>query len=124
MSYTVEKIHADNVLEMLTEYQYALIYGISGIVFRKAADCNGVCWDECFEARFFDEDKELHIYEEDGEKRAVKVTGTVDEDCLLKKYELQDHYFGPGKYLCVCEHLEYDEDGQAMVVLTRLAGIV
>lgn len=124
MNYTIEKIHVDDVLEMLAEYQYALLYGISGIVFCKAADYDGADWDECFEARFFDEDKELHIYEEDGKKCAVKVMGTVDDDCLVKKYELQDRYFGPGRYLCVCEHLKYDEDGQAAVALTRLTGIV
>lgn len=124
MSYTTERMRADNALEMLAEYQYALVYGISGIVLCKAADYDGTDWEECLEARFFDGDKELHIYEEDGEKCAVKVTGTVDGDCQVKKYALQDRYFGPDRYLCVCEHLKYDEDGQAAVALTRLTGIV
>jgi len=54
---------------------------------------------------------------------AVKVVGTMDENCLMKKYVLQDKYSVLGKYLCVCEHLDYDEDGQAFVVFTRLTGV-
>lgn len=123
MSYTVEKIDADQALEGIAGYQYALVYMMSGIIFCKAADFKEPDWDECLEARFFDENKEIHIYEEDGKWCAVKAAGTIDGDCLMKKYRLQDHYFGQGKYLCVCEHLGYDEDGQAAVMLTRLTGI-
>lgn len=123
MSYTVEKIDADNVLEQLAEYRYALVYRISGITLCRVSDFDNADWDECFEARFFDEEKELHIYKDDGVLHAVKCAGTVDDDCLVKKYRLQDRYFGQNKYLCVCEHLDYDEDGQAAVALTRLTGI-
>lgn len=123
MSYTAEKVDADKALESIAEYQYALVYGMSGITLCRTADFRETKWEECLEARFFDENKELHIYEEDGRRCAVKVAGMMDDDCLLKKYVLQERYFGQGKYLCVCEHLEYDEDGQAAVALTRLTGI-
>ena len=96
---------------------------ISEIIFRRTVDIGEVNWDECLEARFFDENKELHIYEEDGAQCAVKIEGTLDGDCLIKKYELQERYSNLGKSLCVCEHLEYDKDGQASVALTRLIGI-
>lgn len=123
MSYTVERIDLQEVLADLTAYQYALVYGMSGIFFGRTADCGEPDWEECLEARFFDENKELHLFEEDGRLCAVKVTGTMDEDCLVKKYVLQERYFGRGSCLCVCEHLCYDEDGQASVALTRLTGI-
>lgn len=123
MSYTVERIDAVKALKSIAEYQYALVYKMSGIIFCRTADFDLTDWDECLEARFFDENKELHIYEEDGGQFAVKVTGTMDSDCLMKQYELQAYYFGENKRLCVCEHLDYDEDGQASVVLTRLTGI-
>lgn len=123
MSYTVERMDAEKVLESIAEYQYALVYKMSRIIFCKTADFDQADWDECLEARFFDENRELHIYEEDGGRLAVKVTGTTDSDCLMKKYELQPCYFGENRYLCVCEHIDYDEDGQASVVLTRLTGI-
>ena len=123
MSYTIEKIEADKVLEIIADYQYALVYKISEITFCMAAELKEFSWEECIEARFFDETKELHIYEEDGELCAVKTVGELDDDCLVKKYNLQEHYFGENKCLCVCEHLDYDNDGQAFIVLTRLTGI-
>ena len=124
MSYTVEQVDARKALESIAEYQYALVYMMSGITFCKTTDLGGTDWDECLEARFFDENKELHLYDEDGGQIAVKVTGTMDNDCLMKKYELQKRYYiEKNKYLCVCEHLGYDDDGQASVVLTRLTGI-
>lgn len=127
MSYTIEKIEADKALEDFADYQYALIYMMSEIIFCKTADLDAPDWGECLEARFFDENKELHIYEEDGKLRAVKIDGSVDSDCLTKKYKIRSCYFGQTekerKYLCVCEHLDYDEDGQAFVILTRLTGI-
>lgn len=123
MSYTVERVDTDKALKDIAGYQYALLYMISEIIFCRASDISEVNWDECLEARFFDEDKELHIYEDDGRQCAVKTTGTLDSDCLIKKYELQERYRDLGKLLCVCEHLKYDEDGQTMVALTRLFGV-
>lgn len=124
MSYTVERMDMESALKEIFAYEYALIYGMSRIVLCKAEELEQVNWDECFETRFFDNTKELHLYEQDGRMCAVKVVGTMDENCLTKKYVLQDNYSALGKYLCVCEHLGYDEDGQAFVVLTRLTGIV
>lgn len=124
MSYTVERISMDQALEKIAAYQYALIYEMSEIIFCRTENLGHVEGDECLEARFFDESGELHIYEEDGRRCAVMARGTMDDDCLMKKYALQERYFGAGKYLCVCEHLAYDEDGQAVVALTRLAGVV
>lgn len=123
MSYTVEKIGMEQASEDITTYRYALIYEMSEIIFCAVESLEPVKWDECLEARFFDEDRELHVYEKDGKLCAVRVCGTMDDDCLIKKYALQERYFGTGKYLCVCEHLAYDEDGQAVVALTRLTGI-
>lgn len=123
MSFTVERVDADKAWKDIAGYRYALLYMISEVVFCRASDISEVNWDECLEARFFDEDKELHIYEDDGRQCAVKATGTLDSDCLIKKYELQERYHDLGKLLCVCEHLKYDEDGQAMVALTRLVGV-
>lgn len=123
MSYTAERIEVDTALAHISEYRYALVYQISGILFCGTGELHGFDLGECLEARFFDADKELHIYEEDGNWCAVKISGTEDDDCLIKRYELQERYFGAAKYLRVCEHLTYDEDGQASVVLTRLTGI-
>lgn len=124
MSYTVERIGVNEALENISEYQYALVYQMSELLFGSTEKIAEIDLEECLEARFFDADKELHIYEEDGDWRAVKVCGMEDDDCLIKRYKLQARYFGEGRYLRVCEHLTYDEDGQAAVAITRLTGIV
>ena len=123
MSYTVERVDVDEALRKISEYQYALVYQMSELLFCSTEKLSRINLDECLEARFFDADKELHMYEEDGSWCAVKAYGTEDDDCLTKRYKLQDEYFGKGRYLCVCEHLTYDEDGQAAVARTRLTGI-
>lgn len=123
MGYTVEKIDMNAALENIAAYQYALVYQMSEILFCSTEKLSKIDLMECFEARFFDADKEIHIYETDGNWCAVKVCGTEDDDCLIKRYELQERYFGVDKYLRVCEHLTYDVDGQAVVALTRLTGI-
>ncbi len=122
MSYTAERVEAFGALEHITDYEYALVYMMSGLFFCRTADLKTPDWSECLEARFFDSEKELHVYGEDGAMQAVKVRGTADDDCLVKKYEL-DGKWSMGKYLCVCEHFAYDADGQAYVALTRLAGV-
>lgn len=123
MSYAIEKMDPKEAWAEASSYQYALRYEIGGIFLEKTADICGNSGEECMEVRFFDAEKELHIYEDDGEQHAVKVTCTGKEDCQEKRYLLQERYAGIGKYLCVCEHLGYDEDGQAAVELTRLTGI-
>lgn len=124
MSYTVERIDVNEALDGISDYQYALVYQMNEILFDRTEVLSGIDLDECLEARFFDADKELHIYEEEGDWCAVKVCGTEDDDCLVKRYELdKKRYSKLGQYLCVCEHLTYDDDGQAAVALTRLTGI-
>ena len=142
MIYRIQKTDADHALTQITEYSYALLYMMSDILFCKTKDLPQTDWSECLEARFFDQEKELHLFEEDGRLKAVRITEAVDrqamqeeeaagdvfvtfESCdrLIKKYQLQDRYQKLGQTLCVCEYLSYDEDGQAYVSLTRLAGI-
>lgn len=123
MSYIAESVEMDKALEGILQYRYALMYMTDGIVFKNTAEIGNIEWDDCIEARFFDEERELHVYEDDGCLRAVEARKTSDDDCLIKKYELRKRYFGANKCLRVCEHLDYDKDGQAFVALTRLVGI-
>lgn len=123
MSYTIQKVEMDQALAGISQYRYALVYRTDGIILGNTAEIGDIEWGECLEARFFDESRELHVYEEDGALCAVEVEKISDDDCLMKKYELRKHYFGENKCLCVCEHFDYDEDGQAFVALTRLTGI-
>ncbi len=123
MSYRVRRIEADTAIEQLKDYEFALIYMISGILLCRTSDLPEVDWEECMEARFFDKDKELHLYREDENLEAVEIVEENREDCLIRKYQLANRFKAAGGLLCVHEYLDYDEDGQATVSLTRLAGI-
>lgn len=123
MNFKVRKIETDNIFGGIENYEYALVYLINEILLCKVSELPKVNWDECMEARFFDKDKELHIYEEDGRLQAAEVTEMNGEDYLVKKYQLANRFKKAGDLLRVHEYLGYDKDGQAMVKLTRLAGI-
>lgn len=123
MNYQVQTVETDKIWEHASEYTYALVYMISELILCGTQELPNLDWTECMEARFFDEDKELHIYEEDGKLQAVKVTEGDGKDVIVRKYQLANQFLKAGKLLCVREYYAYDEDGQAYVSLTRLAGI-
>ena len=47
----------------------------------------------------------------------------LQENVVVKEYELDREFSKLGKTVLVQEYLVYDEDGQASVGLTRLKGI-
>ena len=81
-------------------------------------------WEECLEARFFSERAELHLFERDGDMQAVEIADDgSDKDTFIKKYQLDSKFAAMGRNIYVKEYLDYDEDGQINVSLTRLYGI-
>lgn len=123
MSYIVEKIEFLKACAKIPEYEYALLYMISEIVLTKTDSLAEINWAECTEARFFSEDKELHFFEVDGEMQTVEVSDGDGQEEVVKEYELAGKFQAIGKTVLVKEYIDYDEDGQANVVLTRLQGI-
>lgn len=117
------KIEPEEISGSIAQYEFALVYMISGIRLCRTSKLPEMDWEECLEARFFDKEKELHIYKEDEELYAVEVTEEKGQDCLVRRYQLANRFRETGNLLCVHEYLAYDEDGQAEVKLTRLAGI-
>ncbi|MBQ9887296.1 MAG: hypothetical protein IJM37_10645 [Lachnospiraceae bacterium] len=104
----------------IDEYEYALIYLLSEIRLLKVCELTDINWDECYEARFFSQNKERHVFTIDGVLQAIDVEDDdIEENIVIKKYELNKG----DKYLIVQEYLEYDEDGQVKVKLTRLRGV-
>ena len=124
MAYTVKKMSFEEAKKQIQDYEYALIYGISEICLTKTESLLEINWDECTEARFFGETGELHFFEVDGFMRVseVKDAGT-NEDEIIKTYELVNKFKTQGKKISVKEYLDYDADGQAEVVLTRLLSV-
>lgn len=123
MSYKLEKVGFSKACEKIPEYKYALLYMISEVILDKTESLSEINWAECTEARFFSEDKELHFFDLDGEMQAVVVSDEDGNDELVKEYELAGKFQNVGNSVFVKEYIDYDEDGQANVVLTRLQGI-
>lgn len=123
MGYQIEQIELQDADQKKSEFSYALIYMISSRILCKTEELPEIDWNECLEARFFSEDKELHIFEREEEMQAVIIRDTDDADCMTKAYELENRYAYLGKTLLVQEYFLYDKDGQMYVGLTRLKGI-
>lgn len=123
MGYKILEIEPEKAYESIKNYKYALVYMISQLKLSKTEDLGEIDWEECLEARFFSEDKELHIFDVEGEKKAVEVCDEGQEDVVEKRYQLDNQFKNLGTVVVVQEYLSYDEDGQIKVELTRLKGI-
>jgi hypothetical protein len=123
MAYQIKKLELAEAQGEIAKYDYALIYLMSERLLLPVSALPEIAWDECMDARFFSDDGELHIFEEDGQLKAVQVSDAGEEDTVVQKYELAKRFSNLGKTLLVQEYLEADEDGQMQVKLTRLKGI-
>lgn len=114
-------IEWNDVFSQISEYNYALIYNISEKLFFKIGT-KEFDLDQCIEARFFCPEKELHLFDYNGEKKAVKIEDN-STDYLDKIYPLANEHKNLGKMITVRKYLDYDEDGQAFIAATRLVSI-
>ena len=123
-------------------YDYGLIYMISEMFFKKTEEINEIKWDECVEARFFSEKSEMHIFNEDGVLVATQIIddieGTFDDSAKEKtvlsvgegdireaeiidlEYETENRFKDYGRTFKVRKYMAPDEDGQMIVLNTRL----
>ena len=123
MAYQVTELELSKALERRKNYEYALVYRLSEVILCRMERLEDFDLKECTEARFFSTDKELHLFETEEGMCAVEVTDDGTEDCVLKEYKLAPKFERVGKRLVVQEYLDYDEDGQAVVALTRLRSV-
>ena len=83
--------------------------------------------EECLEARFFGENGELHLFQNNGEPKCIIIEDNVndtDVDILVERYKLNNRFFKLGSKLLVKRYIGFDEDGQAYIKLTRLADVI
>lgn len=123
MAYKCEEVTTDELDKKVKEYEYALLHMISEQKFCKVEELPETDWGECIEARFFSEQGELHVFDADGERKAVAVEDDGDGLVYEKMYQLDGKYRKLGEYIVVQEYLKYDEDGQLVVELTRLKAV-
>lgn len=123
MAYKCVEVTTDELDKKVKEYEYALLHMISEQKFCRIEELPETDWRECIEARFFSEQGELHVFDADGERKAVAVEDDGDSLVYEKMYRLDGKYRKLGKYIAVQEYLNYDEDGQLVVELTRLKAV-
>ena len=123
MGYKCTEVKMEEIDTQIQEYEYALIHMISEQIFCKITQLSEIDWEECLEARFFSEKGELHVFDADGEQKAVKVEDDGTELIFEKRYQLNGAYAHLGTQVVVQEYLNYDGDGQLIVELTRMKAV-
>lgn len=123
MAYQIKEVELSEAYGKGKEYEYALVYLLSEVILCKAERLKSFPIEECTEARFFSDNRELHIFGTEEGMHAVEVSDDGAEDVVVKRYELAPKFSSVGSRLVVQEYLEYDEDGQAVIALTRLKGV-
>ncbi len=103
-------------------FENVLAYEYSRVILGKPSE-DPVNWDECTEAYFFDNTRQIHVWREDGQLNAVEIScDGSDEYYVDRKYRILDK-LAKGKTLTVREYLKPDEDGQMSVMCTRLISV-
>ena len=114
--------------EILEQYTYALIYGISEIKILKSTDLTDISnWEEFTEIYLFNYAEQIHAYLKNDSFVAVKFSEKENEkeivDSIDKEYVLSAKFSQFGSKIVVREYLGADEDGQIKVVYTKLVDI-
>lgn len=118
-------IHTDIPLkkaeESIDQYEWGIVYQMSELLFDRTEKLKRqIMWEECLEARFFNETSELHFFGNPGHLQAVCIsddgTGQNEEirSCLLA-----DQFIKLGNILKIKEYYDFDTDGQLYITAVR-----
>lgn len=115
------QISIDDALDKgyLIEHQvkYALAYLLNEVKLLPIEEFENVEKDLIIEARFFSENKEVHVFKNQGKLEAVLIEDGDREDCIKEKQILMEVF---GKGLIIKNYIEYDsEDNQAYISYSR-----
>lgn len=116
-----------NVTTPLTtkEYAYALLYGQSALFLGAAPDSVDVA--TLMEAWFFDDTKELHLFQEDNQWYAATTEDESGDEWQDQMFLLEHQFNANGGIqnptITVRRYIGYDADGQAYITQTRLLAL-
>lgn len=119
----LQKIDIDEVKALIQQYEYALVYEISQMVFDKIESISQINWNEIQEAYFFNKNSQIHVYQNGNEMQATIYNETEDVKFVDRCYELAGKFHGIGDSIIEREYLEYDDDGQTYVAYARLVTV-
>lgn len=110
--------------QRIENYPYALLYYLSEVQLTKCAKLEKkIDFSQLLEGRFFGQQGELHIFRDEEQLRAVEVKEIGKTDYIEQKVIFGKNFQKAGRYLMVRKYVDYDDDGQAVVALTRLRSI-
>lgn len=110
----------ETVKGMMKDYRYALIYKFDGIILDETKNVNISEFSDCLEARFFDGDRELRVWRENGKIKSSAVS--FDGDYIDISYELDKRFSNMGNTVIVRQYLGQDDDGQTYIKSSTVAG--
>lgn len=115
--------NTDEIIHLAAEYDYGLIYFLSEVKLLPIKEIGeDLLWEEMLEARFFSRNGELRFFMGEEGLAAVKVTEEGEERTSIdKEYILLNHrnWTNRFKKIKVRQYIDFDDDGQAHVALTR-----
>lgn len=115
----VERLEVSQALDRGKALPYALIRSLSRVTLGPTP--KDIDLPELIEARFFSSDEEVRIFQgETGLQAACVWEGSGDT--VIEHTDKLANKALFGRSMTVRQHLSFDEDGQAYVALTRLAG--
>lgn len=120
---SIKKISLEEAKKEIAHLKYALVYQYSKVIFERIENVENIAWDECVEAYFFDEKKQIHLYQYDNELQGICFEEKETADYIDKEYVLTEQYRTVGTTLKKREYLDYDADGQVFVKYTRLVDV-
>lgn len=122
-SIKIEDLNRDTLLS--EGYKYALVYYLNDLYFGDIKDINNINKDIIVEAFFFNDNKELHFFEDNGFEGVITegCSEGFEEKYLLKGVLGNNLYKNKYNKLKVVNYIDYEEDGQAFIKYTALKGV-
>lgn len=121
----MKRIKIEEAKTLIPEYKYAYLQMMSEHILDEVSNLDSIEWEELIEGYIFDDEKQLHIYRDDGDELVAVI---IDDDMkdahfIDRNYRLSEKNKTLGNSVIIREYLLADDDGQSYVAATRLVGI-
>lgn len=116
-----KKMTFEDAIKTIDTYDWAIVYQASEMLFDHVDEIKQkINWNECLEARFFNETSQLHVFGELGDLKAVCMMddGKSAQE-IDRKYVLANQFRDKGEYIKIKEYYDFDEDGQLCMKAIR-----
>lgn len=113
-----EKLNVQAAIQEGLGLPYAMVRSMSQVTLGPAPAT--VDETELLEARFFDHEQEIRVFQGEDGLLAARLRGEDTDHAIEETYRVENPRFGGS--LTVTRILDWDEDGQAYAAASRLSG--